>query len=499
MKFITYILLLISINTVAQVNGDWMQSGQLKLRINADGQLATYSNSAGSELVAGSNNHLFKFINLWVSAKDNNDNLYIASTNGFNHKSDFSQGPIDSFNYLGVEPSEWNYVWSISASAINEHRANFQNTNYTMNEAIKNWPSNSNSRSFTKYLAPFIDYDKDGIYNPGKGDYPEIIGDQASYFIVNDNFSEHKASGGQSLKIEVYGMAYSLANLPNTVFVKYFIINRTPANYKDVRVSFHSGFQLGNDKDNYCGTLVNRNMVFACNGDANDDDHFGTNKPLASLMVMNKDLASTLYITNDTNANSGMPLIPSHHRNMMEGNWKSGKTLTFGNQGMDNSNNSKFVFPGLSDPSFSGQNWEETAMPGERSLLTNLAYPNLNSKGYIELDIAISGFEKSSGNPYEFLEQKATDINSKWANRTATTPKIETKEIALKNPISKGENFYEPWFANFNEISILNHLGQTIHTINATKENVLILNEPGIFFICFKSENQIITKKILIL
>jgi hypothetical protein len=497
-KFITYILLLISINTIAQVNGDWMQSGQLKLRVNADGQLATFSNSAGSELVAGSNNHLFKFINFWVSAKDNSDNLYIASTNGFNHKSDFSQGPIDSFNYLGAEPSAWNHVWSVSASAIKEHRTNFHNSNYIVSDAIKNWPSNGSDR-FNKYLAPFIDYDKDGIYNPAKGDYPEIIGDQASYFIVNDNYSEHKASGGQPLKIEVYGMAYSLANLPNTVFVKYFIINRTPANYKDVKVSFHSGFQLGNDKDNYCGTIVNKNMVFAYNGDANDDDHFGTNKPLACLMVMNKELASTLYITNDTNTNSGMPLIPSHHRTMMEGNWKSGKALTFGNQGMDNSGNSKFVFPGLTDPAFTGQNWEETALPGERSLLTNLSYPSLNSKGYIELDIAISGFEKSNENPYEFLEQKADDIKSKWANRTAANPTIETKEIALKNPILKGENFYQPWFETFNEISIVNHWGQVTKTINPNMENVLILNQPGIFFICFKSENQIITKKILII
>jgi hypothetical protein len=497
-KFITYILLLISINTLAQVNGDWMQSGQLKLRVNADGQLATFSNTAGSELVAGSNNHLFKFINLWISAKDNNDKLYIASTNGFNNISDFSQGPIDSFNYFGAEPSAWNQVWSVSALDIKEHRTNFRNTNYTVSDAIKNWPSNGSDR-FNKYLAPFIDYDKDGLYNPAKGDYPEIIGDQASYFIVNENYSEHKASGGQPLKIEVYGMAYSLATLPNTIFVKYFIINRTPANYKDIRVSFHSGFQLGNDKDNYCGTLVNKNMVFAYNGDANDDNHFGTNKPLASLMMLNKDLASTLYITNDRDTNSGMPSIPNEHRNMMEGNWKSGKLLTFGNQGLDNTKTSKFVFPGLTDPSFTSQNWVETSMPGERSLLANLTYPSLNTKGYLEMDIAISGFEKSSGNAYDFLEQKASEIKSIWSSRTAAITSFNAKEIDFKNPILKGENFYQAWFETFKEIIIINHLGQITKTINPTMENVLILNQPGIFFICFKSENQIITKKILIL
>ena len=61
MRLAAIILLFISINTFAQVNGDWIESGQLKLRVNADGEMATFNNSAASELPAGSNNNLFKF------------------------------------------------------------------------------------------------------------------------------------------------------------------------------------------------------------------------------------------------------------------------------------------------------------------------------------------------------------------------------------------------------------------------------------------------------
>ena len=36
------------------------------------------------------------------------------------------------------------------------------------------------------YLAPFVDVDYDGLYNPALGDYPDVMGDQAIFFIFND-------------------------------------------------------------------------------------------------------------------------------------------------------------------------------------------------------------------------------------------------------------------------------------------------------------------------
>lgn len=490
--------MLISINTLAQVNGDWIESGQLKLRVNADGQMATFNNNASSELIAGSNNHLFKFIDLWISGKDSADNLYITSVNGFNAKSDYSPGPIDSLTYRGAEPADWNYVWSVTADAIKEHRKNFQDVNYTISESIKNWPSNGTDK-FYKYLAPFIDYNQDGKYNPEKGDYPDIIGNKVTYFIVNDNYSEHKASGGQPLKIEIYGMAYSLENIPNTVFIRYYIINRTNKNFKDLKISFHTGFQLGNDKDNYCGTIVPKNMIFSYNGDDNDDNHFGNSKPLASLMVLNTNLSSTLYITKDTLSFTGMPTSPMQHRNMMDGKWKSSKILTFGGDGTGNNSNSSFVYPGSTDPAFKGQNWEESLIPGERSVLANMTFPALVSKGgFIELDVAVSGFNMSEGNAYVFLDKKADDIKNTWMKNINSSKELKPLAYRLRNPIVSGENFYEDWFENFEQIAIHNHLGQTIKLLNTKVDNTLVINQRGIYYISFKSENQIITKKILI-
>lgn len=499
MRYTAYILILISINTMAQTNGDWIESGQLKLRVNADGQMATFNNSAASELVSGSNNHLFKFINLWISAIDDSGKLRVTTVNGFNGKSDYSPGPTDSLAFRGAEPAAWDYVWSVSADEIKEHRKNFQNANYVISESIKKWPANGTDK-FYKYLAPFIDYDEDGKYMPEKGDYPDIIGDKASYFIVNDNYSEHKASHGQALKIEIYGMAYSLNGLPNTVFTKYFIINRTDRNFTDLKISFHSGFQLGNDNDNYCGTLVPQNMIFAFNGDANDENHFGTGMPLASMIVLNKGLSSTLYVMEDSSSISGMPYSPVQHRTMMEGKWKSSKPLTFGGNGTGNTVNASFVYPGQTDPAFIGQNWEENSTPGKRSMLANMSFPSLGSKkGFIELDIAVSGFDKSDGNPYSFLDKKGTEIKNAWLRKVNSFNKVVNTEYTLQNPITGGENFYKEWFNNFEKIQIYNAQGQNIIDIKTKVDNRLILNQKGIYYISLISENQIITKKILIL
>jgi len=499
MRILAIILLFISLHTHAQVSGEWIQSGDFKLRVNADGQLATYNNSASSEMTPGSNNHLFKFINLWISGNDSGGKLRISTTNAYTHKCDFSQGPTDSLSYKGADPLDWNHVWFLTSQEIKEHQKNFRNANYNPIDAIKNWPANGSGKYY-KYLAPFIDYNQDGMYDPLDGDYPDILGNQINYFIINDNKSEHKASGGIPLKIEIYGMLYTLSNIPNTVFAKYFIINRTDKDFSNIKVSMHTAFELGNSKDNYCGSLVNRNLVFAYNGDDNDDNHFGLSKPIASIFSLDKDFSSVIYITNDTNSQTGMPVTPKEHRNMMEGKWKSGKPLTFGNAGLDAAKAAGFVYPGASDPAFGSENWQENGTPGERGMLASMSFNDLKSKGFIELNFAIAGFQKSNDVPYSFLDHKSSEIKNAWMKQVLNTKStLNTQKLSIKNPVQAGEEIFEPWFVNYKEITVFNDLGQAILTMNTTIKKELILSKKGIYYIRFISDTHTITKKIFII
>lgn len=489
----------LNLTALAQVNGDWINPGQMNLRINANGELATYNNAAASEAKNGSNNHFFKFVNLWISGFDDNNQLHISTVNGFNKKSDFSAGPIDSLTYIGMDPKDWNNVWTIERSQIRNHRNNFREANYEPIDAIKNWPANKTGR-FNPYLAPFIDYDGNGVYEPIKGDYPDFPGEMAAYFIVNDNYAEHKASGGQPLKIEIYGMLYTSKNFANTVYGKYFIVNRTDKNFNNISLSIHSGIQLGNEQDNYIGTLVNKNCVFAYNGDLEDDAHFGTKKPICSVMFLNKNLSSSLYITEDDHTESGMPSTPLEHRNFMDGKWKSGKFLTYGGIGLGSGINASFIYPENTDPQHTNNAWIENSNPGKRSILGNLKYNTLNSKQYIELDFALSGFDSTEGNPYQFLDNYSDKIQVDWISQTlsAHTPMVSNIP-SIKNPVRSDEIIKLDEFIQFNRISIINQFGQTINTIDPMVENKLIISTPGIYYLILSSDNQHITKKIIII
>lgn len=499
MKRKLFILLILPCLPVwAQVSGEWINPGNLYFRVNSDGQLAHYNNEPASGSAQGSDKHFFNFINFWISGYDASNQLHISTVNGFSRKTDFSPGPTDSLTYIGLDPAEWNYVWSINRSQIRSHRNQFMQSGYQPVEAIKNWPAAKIGR-FSDYPAPFIDYDGDGLYRPEKGDYPDFPGESALYFIVNDNYSEHKASGGQPLKIELYGMIYTFSGVPNTVFGKYYVINRTDKDFRDIRFSVHSSFRLGDPADNYCGTHVAGNSLFAYNGDVDDAGYFGNSKPVAILTFLNQKLNSALYITNDSDARSGMPQTAAEYREMMNGGWKNGTRLTFGNQGMDAGTAASFVYCGTTDPLHQGD-WTENGVAGVRSLLGNLNFQTLNSGEYLPIEFAVTGLESTKGNPYNEVLTISQKLSSVWASSLSSSKiDLQRESVALKNPMNKGELMDLKSLNDIHEITVYNALGEKIKTVDPSVENTLTMDETGLFYFILRSENQFITKKILIL
>ena len=117
-------------------------------------------------------------------------------------------------------------------------------------------------------MAPFSDRNGDGIYNPFEGDYPEIRGDQALFFIFNDDRGPHLESTGKKLKIEIHGMAYAF-DLPgdsafkNTVFLNYKIFNRSQNTYDSTLFGIYTDIDLGYFGDDYVLCDVERNMYLS--------------------------------------------------------------------------------------------------------------------------------------------------------------------------------------------------------------------------------------------
>ncbi|MBA3899425.1 MAG: hypothetical protein H0X62_04310, partial [Bacteroidetes bacterium] len=130
-------------------------------------------------------------------------------------------------------------MWKINKSDIDNHISNFATAGYILPASIANWPGNGNTANGEMaLLAPYFDVNLNDKYDPQNGDYPLIRGNQAIFFIFNDDKVPH-SSGAVKMGIEVHGMAYSFSNLSDSalnhaVFVNYEIYNRSSNNYNDV-------------------------------------------------------------------------------------------------------------------------------------------------------------------------------------------------------------------------------------------------------------------------
>ena len=238
---------------------------------------------------------------LWVSGKDESGNLHMAAERYRQVGADYWQGPVRS-SYT-TEDTIWNNVWKINKSDINNFKQNWNKTGYVIPDAIKNWPAKNAASGEAKNIAPFYDNNNDGNYNPTQGDYPIIRGDQAVYFIFNDDEYAHTESGAEKLGIEVHAMAYAYNTpsdtvLNNTIFLNYQIINRSQHNYDSVYISSFTDPDIGYGFDDFIGCDTILNSYFGYNGTANDGlgsgfpGSYGLHPPAESVTFLNQKMAS---------------------------------------------------------------------------------------------------------------------------------------------------------------------------------------------------------------
>ena len=91
------------------------------------------------------------------------------------------------------------------------------------------WPGNNFNESYDFFLAPFFDYgDANGVYDPSEGDYPwfdldnnvdcksrsvtdpiPLFGDEAMWWVFNDNGGVHTETGGSPIGLEIQAQAFA--------------------------------------------------------------------------------------------------------------------------------------------------------------------------------------------------------------------------------------------------------------------------------------------------
>ena len=464
-------------------NAAYLDINNVSARFSASGLHFINRNTGDYEVPKGSGKKSLFSNSLWVGGLDGLDSLHFAgekyrqgpNLSPAGTQPDYYCGPVMNDSEYGFpQDTAWSYVWKLNRTDIEYHRSHYADVGYQPIHDILTWPGNGNvALGQAAKLAPFSDRNSDGIYDPLDGDYPEIRGDQALFFIFNDDRNVHKESGGKKLKIEIQGLAYAF-NIPNdtafknTVFLHYTIINRSAETYKETWFGVFTDIDLGYGYDDFIGCDVERNMYFGYNGTPIDGSGeswaYGAHPPVQSVTLLagpkmdDDGIDNPKYDNQGTqlcdesvnglffgdsivdnerygmrkfvyfnNVLSGVPFfmtdpyVDTAFYNMMKGIWKDGTKMVYGGNGNIIAGGygpaCDFMFPGNSD----SLNWGVGCAPPNGPVYWTEVTANNNPSDRRGL---------SSSGPFTFKpgDKQEIDIAFSWARDYVSSDPLSSLE-----------------------------------------------------------------------
>jgi hypothetical protein len=293
---------------------------------------------------------------LWIGGYDQNGQLHVAAQTYRQNGTDFWAGAMDTItaSSSSAQNTFYNKVWKINKTTIDSFRAG-QCVGIPL--SISSWPGNG-SGGEGHILAPYVDYNGNGSYDPSGGDYPQIRGDQALFFVYNDSLAgqTHGETGGKRLGIEIHCLAYAVScadsALVNTVFMHYEIINRSSNTYDSTVVGLWSDLDIGNYLDDGAGS-----------DSAQNDYYYYDNYFAFGAAFLNRPMATTMSYDNNFTA-TGNPQHDTDYYDYMTGRWADGTHLTYGGTGYGGANSTNYCFTGNA---YSGSGW--TSTPNDKRII----------------------------------------------------------------------------------------------------------------------------------
>ena len=365
----------------------------------ADAQYEIPKGSGLNSLFAGS---------LWIGGVDAGGQLKVAAMTYRQSGSDFWPGPLDvaTGTISSDECTNWDKHFKIDRLDVEEYVARFgidpTYTNDMIPTSITDWPAHGNAAQ-DQFLAPFFDANGNGFYEPYDGDYPDynitgdndeaaLFGDQTLWWVFNDRGNIHTETEADPIGLEIHAQAFAFTadnEINDMTFYNYKIINRSTLPLSDVYFGQWVDPDLGNYNDDYVGCDVNLGLGFCYNGDAEDEGAtgYGFNPPAVGVDFFQGPLADPndgidndrdgvfdelgeqiimskfVYYNNDFTVR-GNPENGTHIYNYLRGIWKDNVPMTYGGDGKGSGPGAttdlcNFMFPGVSDPMFPGQEWTE--------------------------------------------------------------------------------------------------------------------------------------------
>ena len=546
----------------------------ISAHVHSRGLLFNNNLLPGFEYPKGSGKHLLFSMTDWYGGRDVNNQLKMAASDGgitTNITGDYGSGPL-SYNAatpgninLGIlgygaanidsaTNSQYNKVWVVKKATIDsfiDWSTNSPNwPGYSIPSSILDWPAHSNPTTldFDFYLAPFVDVDSNGVYNPSIGDFPDIKGDFCAFTIYNDKADIHYYSGSNPIGIEIRQMVYGYItddNCPNhevldaTLFIERRVINRSTQTLQNFTMGISVDPDLGNKYDDYIGCDVGRSMAYVYNSDSIDEGSsgYGSNIPALGIVILdglnqepnglddavgvgpNESINGSGYgngviddeklgLTAFTNlfGNNGLSNLNSaeDHFNLMIGNYTNGSTFT------DPSGPTKFIYPDDSNPLGYLQGgsvyspWSELNsgnLSGDRRLLASSGDCILVPGEFhdVKLAVVVGPMKYHGVGSVESLQARVDTLIaihglSGDPCTVVGTENINKDQINLyPNPVS--HNLTIDGISKNTEIFIYDAFGKLVlSTYNNNTINVSTL-KSGIYLVHLKNNNGVVAKR----
>jgi hypothetical protein len=491
---------------------------------------------------------------LWIAGVDPGGNLKIAAQTygAANGSNEFWAGPLDpntgttDFDLCG----NFDRFWEVDITEINAHIEDF-NDNGVIDDpipvSIRSWPGRENpnfSQLFgwtlpSQRLAPFVDINGDGIYNPMDGDYPKIKGDHAIWWVMNDEGggNMHPGTQGQPIQIEIHAMAYACSSpgtaMDNTTFYEFTYINRAFEDLNDTQISLWVDPDLGCYLDDFMGSNPENKMAIVYNQDSVDGEpgsdcpggvpSYGSDIPMLGIKVLDgaynhlgQDVGFSSFMSFTSGANgppsTSDPNIAAEYYNYMRGVWRDGTPLTQGGTGY-NPGSIDIVSHAFPDSPNDPNGWSmctENLPALDRRILINSGPFNLSAQGG-EATITYAVVTQLSVDypcpNYETLLQLGEEIEGTCDGITPVQSiKIDQTNISvIPNPMNDfskvkidGENEL------ISELEVFNSNGTLVSTYSNVNSSEITINKNGLpsgvyYLKILTKSNQFFSKRIVIL
>lgn len=535
--FVVLIILIVTLNLESQ-NNSRLDINHVKASIGINGSLFNYylaGSNLGLESPIGSGKSWCDIGNIWISGFDGLGYLRLAAGKHEFEGRDYAPGPLSTVTADTYEQTVTKYakVWKINKTDIEQLIINFQNGNlqsgiYSPNTNILTWPGNGDiSLNHSAGLAPFFDYNNDGIYNVFDGDYPIIKGDQAIYTIFNDNYYQHSLTGARPLGVEIHLMAYAIGDcgysdgvnsvLKYTTFYNYKIFNRSTNTYNNVNISHYNNANIGDKTLNKTGCNVQGKYGYtydysdtvlyntpylatvllkgvSSNNDEIDNDNNGLiDEPgeqlgMTGYMYFNASFPST-------NSSQSDPQNGAQYYQYMKNIWRDGTPLTCGGNGYGGNVQTSYAFSGntYTNGVCGNTNWIETGNGSDKQMLLNSGGFNFLPGEMKEVEYAyVLCFDSINRNHYNKLEAEVTQLHQLYSNGLGACNATSLQERSINNTCKVFPNPTTDFIElncsgkKVTSVFITNVLGEIVKKQDANSDKI-DLSElvPGIYFVSF--------------